>query len=300
MKLHSLAIGLSCLMLAACGGSGESISSGGTNAVPPPPPPPPTITKLVDAVSADTTFGVAGATSTDYWATSTLLGSGDIEIQYLAATDTYQLKIFGGSWGSLVPNDAAAPDAEIDFDFGTTTSYSARALESTGGTYNYSNLFDIHASNRLSFAAFGMSTSAANVPSSGTAHFDGQLAGTSNAYYEYWGLNPSPISGTIEFDIDFSTGLVGGAINPTVFNGWDEYDESIVYLLDPLVMSGSLGAGSNAFAGIFVTDLTGTAQWTGLLTGPNAQEAIGGFTFPFILPADGNQYQASGAWIAKQ
>lgn len=294
MKTHSLTIGLCGLLLAACGGSGESISSGGTNAVPPPPPPPPTITKLVDAVSADTKFGVAGTTSTDYWATSSLLGNGDIEIQYLAATDTYQLKIFSGGWGSLVPNDPAAPETETHFDYGARDFNSATALEANGGTYSYSNLLDIYTSGRSSFAAFGMLTSAENIPNSGTAHFDGQIAGTSNAYFEYWGANLSPISGTIDFNLDFATGVVDGQINPIVTYEWNDY------LLDPLVMSGSLGAGSNAFAGIFVTDLTDTAQWTGLLTGPNAEEAIGGFTFPFILPSDGNQYQASGAWIAKQ
>jgi len=88
---------------------------------------------------------------------------------------------------------------------------------------------------------------------------------------------------------------ISGQIEPSLHFEWNRI------ALDPLIVNGALaGLGSNAFAGLFVTNLSGTVEWTGLFTGPNAEEAIGSFTFPYILPADGIQDQASGAWIAKR
>lgn len=297
MKPHSLAIGLSALTLSSCGGSGESISSGGTNAVPPlppPPPPPPTQVALIDGVTADTQFAVAGVVSSDYWASSTLTDETKLQIRYLAATNTYQLKLNAGDWASMTP-DCAPVDNCTGFRF-SESFFFAGSIEATGGDYRYSNLLTIWAGNDDYYAGFGIATDPANIPTSGTAHFDGAIQGSSSAYWvDAWGNNPGWISGTIGFDLDFASGAVDGQINPVVTYEWNDF------ALDSMTMTGQLaGAGSNTFAGFFVTNLTGTAEWTGLLTGPNAEEAIGSFTFPYILPVDGNQYQASGAWIAKR
>jgi len=38
-------------------------------------------------------------------------------------------------------------------------------------------------------------------------------------------------------------------------------------------------------------------SFSGLFTGPSAQELIGNFAFPYRSPVDGKTYQADGAFI---
>ena len=57
--------------------------------------------------------------------------------------------------------------------------------------------------------------------------------------------------------------------------------------------------GSTTFSGKFDSTLSGANSFSGLFTGPAAQELIGNFTFPYASPADHHDYQAAGAFVAK-
>jgi len=298
MRLTSLVIGLLALMVSACGGSGQSISSGGTNVAPPPPPPPPppsTVVTLIDAATTDAQFRVEGIKTSYDWITTSPIDSPDLQIRYLAATNTYQMNVREEGWQSMIP--ACSPVESCNqFYFDNSYNY-AISTDATGGDYQFSNLIQVGAEGIQFFAGFGLATQPSDIPTTGAAQYDGVLKGGSDAnWVDGWGANNAWISGTIFFDVDFASGSVDGKIDPVVTFEWNDFS------LDPLTMSGHLLGSdwSNVFAGIFITNLSGTANWTGVFAGPNAEEAIGGFTFPYILPADGNQYQASGAWIAKR
>ena len=58
--------------------------------------------------------------------------------------------------------------------------------------------------------------------------------------------------------------------------------------------------GSTTFSGKFDTALGGINSFGGLFTGPNAQELIGNFAFPYKSPVDGLTYEADGAFVGKK
>jgi hypothetical protein len=57
--------------------------------------------------------------------------------------------------------------------------------------------------------------------------------------------------------------------------------------------------GSTAFSGKFDTSLTGANAFSGMFTGPQANELIGNFVFPYRSADDGKNYEAGGGFIAR-
>ena len=56
--------------------------------------------------------------------------------------------------------------------------------------------------------------------------------------------------------------------------------------------------GATSFSGRFDTGLAGANGFSGRFTGPQAQELVGSFAFPYS--ADGKTFQAVGASVGKQ
>ena len=55
--------------------------------------------------------------------------------------------------------------------------------------------------------------------------------------------------------------------------------------------------GRTTFSGQFNSNLPGVNSFSGLFTGPHAEEVIGNFAFPYRSPIDNQTYQADGAFV---
>ena len=135
------------------------------------------------------------------------------------------------------------------------------------------------------YEAIGMATPASGVPVIGSAFYGGQILGVSS---EPHGDDYS-VEGTIGLSFDFAQGTLSGTISPDLHQGFD---------FDPLNFRDTVfSKGSTIFSGQFDTSVTGPSSFSGLFTGPKAEELIGNFVFPYRSPIDGLVYQAEGAII---
>ncbi len=144
--------------------------------------------------------------------------------------------------------------------------------------------------------AFGIPTPVAGVPTTGSATYNGSIGGHSTetafdnlgaAYY------PALVEGSISLSFNFGAGSLSGIISPTIYN----LDRRA---LAPLNFANTIyGSGSTSFSGSFDTSLSGLNSFSGQFTGPQAQELIGSFAFPYASLEDGKAYQAVGAFVAK-
>ncbi len=101
------------------------------------------------------------------------------------------------------------------------------------------------------------------------------------------------ILGDIDLGFNFGAGTLSGSINPIL-------DLGTHYNLPSLQFTNTVySTGSTTFSGKFDSTLSGANSFSGLFTGPAAQELIGNFTFPYASPADHHNYQAAGAFVAK-
>jgi hypothetical protein len=71
--------------------------------------------------------------------------------------------------------------------------------------------------------------------------------------------------------------------------------------LGPFAFSDTVySTGSTSFSGRFDTDVAGLNSFSGLFTGPNAEELMGNFALPYRSPVDNQTYQAAGAFVGKK
>jgi len=101
-----------------------------------------------------------------------------------------------------------------------------------------------------------------------------------------------PVNGSILLSFNFAAGTLSGSISPNLHQG---------YAFAPLNFRDTVySTGSTTFSGRFDTTAAGVNSFSGLFTGPTAQELIGNFAFPYVSPIDSKSYQASGAFVAKK
>lgn len=286
------------LSLAACGGG----RGGGSLALIPPPPPP---------------LASPGASSVDIFASPAsqefaALGSGDsLRIRYDAASGLYEVMPGDQGWKKLVDDPNSSPFAgspNVNFVFaggGTSGSYfSIRAHYSytdPNYKYQYSNLAGwggLNGGVQLvgQYVAFGMATPIAAIPVTGAATYTGMIVGTSSEKLDNSGeaISNGYITGGINLAFNFGAGTLAGSISP-------EVDLSGRRAIGTLAFTDTIySAGKPGFSGRFNTNLAGENAFSGLFTGPNANELIGRFAFPYTSPFDGTSAQAAGAFIAKK
>ena len=102
---------------------------------------------------------------------------------------------------------------------------------------------------------------------------------------------PIPIDGTIALNFNFGSGALSGNIDPTLGGN----------SLPSLAFTNTVySTGATTFSGQFGTALPGMNSFSGLFTGPSAQELIGNFAFPYQSPGDASNQQAAGAFVAKR
>ncbi|RIX26787.1 HupA family protein [Sphingomonas edaphi] len=127
----------------------------------------------------------------------------------------------------------------------------------------------------------------------GSATYDGYFSGQTNLLQQDYLVGGT--GGSVNLQFDFGAGTLGGAIHPYLNTFESVYDLGMLSFVDTVYSSGTAN-----FSGRFNTSLVGPNSFLGLFTGPNAEEVIGRWEFPFVYPADGKTYDATGAWIAKK
>lgn len=299
IRVHSSMASATVLLLAlsACGGGGGALA---VNSIPPAPPPPPQRAEVVD---------IFPSPATQEFAT---IGSGDdLRIRYNATSGLYEVMAGTQDWQALVVDPLYGPTpgvASQTFVFASTTGsnrsyFQTRAHYSSPNPafkYQYSNLagWGYEAGTELrGKIAFGMATPSAGVPVTGSATYTGLIEGSSSETY-FDGLAgkslPAFIDGSINLAFNFGSGTLSGSISPNSYLNERRAIASIAFK-DTVYSSGS-----TTFSGKFDTALSGSNAFSGLFTGPTANELIGKFAFPYISPFDGKPAQATGAFIAKQ
>ena len=287
------------LCLSACGG-------GGMASTPPMPPPPvvPTLTApaIVAAATSGQEFATKGAAydrpvfvdPADPVASPSLAGGAQLEVRFNAATSKYEVQLPAGT--QWVPLTVAANYSD------NSHLYRGPAPDHVGVVdyrpdLHYSALLEWFTDTESGFSAIGIATSPGGVPITGSATYTGTLrGGSSESHYYPWEALwlTGTIRGGISLAFNYGSGTLSGSISPTLYLGQD-------YVLPPLNFSDTVYAsGNTTFSGKFGSGLPGQNSFSGLFTGPAAQELIGNFAFPYISPVDGTTEQAAGAFAGRK
>ena len=268
--------------LAGCGGGGGS----GVASIPPPPPAPAPNGSIILAATTSQQFAAIGAShSFDGDQTPRLAGDEQLQVRYVASSNSYEVSLpHSDAWGAIsyVPTGSATP---INFE--------GRAmlwLRSEG--YLYSSLFEwADGNSNYGHEAIGMATPASGIPVTGSASYSGDILGSTS---ERHASDDMYIVGSLALGFNFGTGTLSGSISPMLGQDFARHSLGTISFRDPVYSTGSA-----TFSGSFDTNLAGLNSFSGLFTGPNAQELIGNFALPYRSPIDGQTYQADGAFVAK-
>lgn len=284
--------------LGACGGGGGGAGGSGSG-IGSTPPPPPAGSNAVNIFPSPATqeFIVLGT-------------GGDLKIRYDAARGIYEVMAGPLPWTALVDDPLSEPlpgQPNQMFAFagsGPNESFfiirAHHSFTNPDVKYSYSNIAQWAVTDPGVFgigglSAFGIATPAGGVPVTGSASYNGFLEGFSTVEYQYDSFFvPATVGGSVSLDFDFGSGTLAGLIDPYL-DTFQRYD------LPSLAFSNTVfGVGSTNFSGSFATVLSGPNSFSGQFTGPNAQELIGKWAFPFLSPIDGALESAAGVWIAKK
>ena len=296
-NLRLLLLASTTLCLAGCGGGGGSGVGGELVSTPPPP-------------TGSTSVQIFASPATQQFVDSST--GTDLDVRYNSTTGFYEVTAGPLPWTKLVDDPYASPtpghpNKMFALDgAGPNQSYfmirAHPASPSPDNRYSYSNLAVWGASaaitggaNISGYSAIGIATPPGAVPVAGSASYQGMIEGSSTVDFQYdiYTIAGS-IGGSVSLDFDFGSGTLAGLIQPYLYT-----DQQ--YPLPSLSFTNTMfGVGSTTFSGLFATGLAGPNGFSGQFTGPNAQELIGQWAFPFISPVDGALESGEGVWIAKK
>lgn len=276
------------MALGGCGGGGggvEVASLPPPPAPPAPPPPPAPSPSIVPAATTSQQFTSVGATHV-WEGGEPLLGAADqLAVRYIQSSNSYEVQLpHSQDWGGI---REAAGNGQLAFE-------GAVAL-SIRQSYQYSSVFSWgDGATYFGHDAIGVATPDGGVPVTGSASYSGNFWGQTS---EINLSRPVSIYGGIDLSFDFGGGSLSGLLSPVVFY-YSTYDD---YGLAPVSFRETVySTGSTTFSGKFDTNLAGVNSFSGLFTGPNAQELIGNLALPYQSPIDSKTYQADGAFLAKK
>ncbi len=187
-------------------------------------------------------------------------------------------------WTAIVPTDQ--PDS---YQIG-----SYRRWVYIGAAYSYSAIAEWEYNQLL----IGSTTPAGQVPTTGSATYDGVIQGYSDTWDNGPFPWPNPVRGTIALSFDFGAGSLSGTIHPILYV-LDGSSPSSEDLGETNFKDTVFSPGATHFSGTFDTNLAGPNSFSGQFTGPNAKELMGAWTLPFVWSRDDGIYSASGVMIAK-
>ena len=270
--------------LAGCGGDG---GGGGVDSLPPPPvtPTPTPTPTIIPAATTSQQFTAMGASHV-WEGGQPLLGAGDqLQVRYVQSSNSYEVQLpHSQTWETVHPSAA-----------NSTIFEGAVGLTIRQPGYQYSNVLSwSDGASYYGYEAVGVATPADDVPVIGNASYSGNFWGQSSETHLKL---PVTIYGGVDLSFDFGKGSLSGRVLPSLFYQatYDDYTLSPVNLRDTVYSTGS-----TSFSGRFDTNLPGVNSFSGLFTGPNAQELIGNFALPYQSPMDGQTYQSDGAFDAKK
>jgi C-lobe and N-lobe beta barrels of Tf-binding protein B len=274
----------------------------------PPPTPTPTPTSsgspsIVTAATITQEFATKGASYTSpsgaydgLTVSKPNLGdNAQLDVRYEAATNTYEIELpSSSSWQAIHQIATYPPPNEHKlYSSGDPDNVSVDDYHSN---LQYSSLLGWSADTSSGFSAIGVATLPGGVPTTGSASYAGSLLGASSeTAVDPWEAvtYPGPIGGTISLNFNFGSGSLSGEINPTLFL-------RETYTLPSLTFKDTVySVGSTSFSGQFTTAIPGLNSFSGLFTGPHAEELIGNFAFPYKSPVNGTTQQAAGAFAAR-
>ena len=300
-NFRNILLASAALILTACGGGG---GGGQVNSTPrppasPTPTPQPTPGPIVAGISTSQTFATKGATITFSSSrapqTPTTSDSSQLHVRYDASTRQYQVQLPNSpQWQPLAANPGG-PANLFTTGGSNATLVDFKQYASTGYAYSALAQWGWSRTDNLGAVAIGVATPAGGVPVTGAATYAGQIAGRSTEMVPDLLSGPWPayIGGSISLGFNFGAGTLSGSITPTL----DRFDSRS---LPTLTFTNTVySTGSTTFSGTFATNLAGPNSFSGLFTGPAAQELIGNFAFPYTSPVDGKVYQAGGGFVAK-
>ena len=279
-SIGSLLALAAALTLAGCGGGGSSHVA----SAPPPPPPPPPAPAIIPGVTASQQFAVEGA-SHHVTGDAPLLDNADqLQVRYVQASNSYEVQLpQSQTWVAVSYNPSATPPGPPNFTGDGVHLW----LRSDG--LQYSRLIEWSGNSIFGHEAIGMATPAGGVPVTGSATYTGQILGATSETHL---TDDMSITGAIALSFNFGAGSLSGHIDPILNVDFTPYALGTLTFTDTVYSTGS-----TSFAGKFLTNLAGVNSFSGLFTGPNAQELIGKFAFPYQSPLNGQTHQADGAFV---
>ena len=272
LKNYPILFATACA-LAGCGGGGGG-GGFGMNTIPPPPPPPapppPPTPDIIPAATTSQQFAVSAADQ-------------QLQVRYVAASNSYEVELPQSQNWIAISRSPTDPNDPVIYTGGGVT------LWLRPGSFQYSRLFEWSASGDGlgGYEAIGSATPSGGVPVTGGATYAGQIVGRTSEYQAAL-ADDFPVDGSIQLLFDFGLGTLSGSISPNLHQG---------YTLGSLNFRDTVySTGSTTFSGKFDTSVAGANSFSGLFTGPVAQELIGNFIFPYRSPIDGKVYQADGVF----
>lgn len=284
---RTLLAGAAC-SLAACvggGGGGGGIASVSPSPplpppAPPPSPPQPTAISIFPLVTANTDFAVLGYEVNTRGPAGAIVGDG-FAISYDATSKVYTIDVPFAPPGTFTVSDTtdsryfACPNncslaldivkpSALDpvLDYVTLASY-----------YEY----DWSGGEPFGYFAFGIPTTAGNVPVIGSASYKASVLGTT--------LDPTyDIRGSATLQFNFAGGTLAGTLNPILLEyGANATVETVLPIYS--FVNTVFGIGSTSFSGGLQTPGTNTlGSFNGIFMGPIAQEVAARWTAPYYNP----------------
>jgi hypothetical protein len=312
LRERLLLAGATCA-LAACGGGG---GGAGLSSTPPPPPPPATkvcadgsVIPATDAcppppqaspaifsnVTTNTDFAVLGLEASALNTAADTLARDGFSVRYDAASLGYVVDLpstepfrfqsdhedpsywhgfanngwYGGTIVDIFKPTSTNPEIQLAYtSFGTTNGYYAP---------------------QFGFVAFGQATPQSGVPVTGSATYNGLIAGRPLDQY-------AVISGAATFQFNYGAGTLAGRMDP-VF----EYDGVRTNLGTYNFVNTVFGTGSATFSGRLSN--SGTANlgsFEGRFTGPAAEELMARWAAPYRNPSTQQWNEMFGVIVGRR
>lgn len=289
-NFRALLIGAAALALCACGGGSSGRGSG--FAPLPLPPPPAQGGAIISGASTSQQFAAIGVSYSFEGDEPLRFGADEqLQVRYVQSSNSYEVQLsHSEAWESITefPGNGGNP---IHY-MGDTASLWIRSGDYTAlGGYQYSSMFQWSSMEGTTVGeqAIGVATPATAIPVTGSASYVGQLLGHTS---EVQSGSDMQIGGSINLAFNFGLGTLSGSISPTLYQDFAPFSLGTFNFTNTVY-----SVGSPTFGGTFDTDIPGINSFSGLFTGPNAQELIGNFALPYQSPIDGTNQQAAGAFV---
>jgi hypothetical protein len=211
------------------------------------------------------------------------LGAADqLQVRYVAASNSYEIELPDSqSWIAL------SPKSEVEAAGGGVRV----GLQNL--SYRYSTPIEWFSGNSLTgVEAIGIATGAGAVPATGSATYTAWAEGRTSEPSNGSSLIDPLVIGYMTLNFNFARGSLSGSLSAQLDPEWNQYQLDTLNFRDTVYSTGS-----TKFSGKFDTSLSGVNSFSGLFTGPHAEELMGNFAFPYRSPIDGLTYQADGAFV---